>query len=38
VVRRLPIDPQLAERPVGVTKEEAADNRLFDSMGGAPDI
>jgi hypothetical protein len=38
MVSRLPVDPQLAERPVGVTEEEAADDRLADPVRGAPHV
>ena len=38
VVHRATVDPELAERAIGVSHEEAADDRLVDVVRGAPDV
>src|SRR6476659_5842137 len=38
MARRPSVDPQLAQRPVRIAQEEAADHRLFDAVRHAPDV
>jgi len=38
VLDRPPVDPELAEWSIGIAEKEAADDRLVDAVGHAPDV